>query len=104
MKQKQSVKDKVISVIKSDIEPIINSHGGKINIKSIEDGIVTITLTGNCNNCISAQITTEEIVKEKLIEKIGDEVKDVRLYREIDEELWDFAKKFLRGENNELAR
>lgn len=104
MENNLELKKKVISVINSDISPIIKSHGGKINIKSINNGVVTITLGGNCNNCISAQVTTQEIVKEKLIEKLGGEVKDVKLYSDIDDDIWDFAKKILRGENRELER
>lgn len=104
MKTKGEINDLIISTMEKEIEPIIASHGGRIIVKSIEDGIVTIALLGNCNKCPSAQITTEEVVKERLMEKFKDYIKDVRLYSDIDDELWEYAKKILRGEDCELER
>lgn len=89
---------RVEDFIKSKVEPIISSHGGKINIKSIENGIVTIALTGNCSYCPSAQITTEEIVKSRVVEEFKGEIIDVRLNTDISEEMWEYAKTFLRHE------
>lgn len=86
---------KVKKVIDDEIAPLIENHGGVINVKSIEGGIITITLSGNCNNCPSAQITTEEIVKEKLLQRLPEEVKDVKLYSEVSDDLWNFAKRIL---------
>ncbi|RVU54250.1 NifU family protein [Anaerosphaera multitolerans] len=86
---------KVKKVIDNEIAPVIESHGGVIDIKSIENGIVTITLSGSCNNCPAAQITTEEIVKEKLLQRLPEEVKDVKLSSEVSEDLWNFAKEIL---------
>ena len=94
------LRNDVERVILEDISPIIENHGGIINIKSIKDGIVTITLEGKCNNCPSAQITTEEIVKEKLIETLGEKIVDVKLHSEVSDELWDFAKKILNHEKS----
>lgn len=98
MKDQGDLIKKVIHVINHDISPIIRSHGGMIKLKSLKDGVVTITLGGNCNGCISAQVTAEEIVKAKLIEKLGDEIKRVSIYQDIDDQIWDFAKELLRGE------
>lgn len=89
---------RVEDFIKSKVEPIISFHGGKINIKSIEDGVVTIALAGNCSYCPSAQITTEEIVKSKVVEEFKGEIIDVRLYTDISDKMWEYAKTFLRHE------
>lgn len=85
-------------VILEDITPIIADHGGIINIKSIKNGVVTVTLSGKCSGCPSAQITTEEIIKKKLIEKLGKRIVDVSLYSEVSDELWNFVKKILNHE------
>jgi len=86
---------KISKVVDEDIAPIIETHGGVINIKSFENGVVTITLNGNCNNCPAAQITTEEVVKEKLLEAFPNDVKDVKLYAEVSDDIWNFAKTLL---------
>lgn len=98
------LQERIIQVISHDISPIIKTHGGEIIFKSYANGVVTITLGGNCNGCMSAQITAEQVVKEKLVEKLGDVIKEVVVSQEIDPELWNFAKKFLRGEENGLER
>ncbi len=102
MEDREDLRKKIIHVINHDIFPKIKAHGGFIKFKSLKDGVVTITLGGNCNGCISAQITAEEIVKEKLKEKLGDEIRGVKVYQDIDDQIWDFAKELLRGERSEL--
>lgn len=104
MNKEKDLIEKIIFVIENDISPIIGSHGGNIRFKSFKDGTVTITLGGNCRGCMSAQITAEEVVKEKLLEKIGNEIKKVSVYQEIDNEIWEFAKGILRGEKSGLER
>lgn len=83
-------------VLREYVKPIIYEHGGDIKIKSINDGVVMITLYGKCKGCPSAQITIEEIVKSRLLEKLGDKIKDVKLYSEVSDELWKYAKAILR--------
>ena len=104
MESQEDLRKKIIHVINNYISPKITAHGGFIKFKSLKDGVVTITLGGNCNGCISAQITAEEIVKEKLKEKLGDEIRGVKVYQDIDDQIWDFAKELLRGKENELER
>ena len=98
--EKSQFRDEVEKVIRNNVAPIINEHGGIINIKSIENGVVTVTLEGKCNGCPSSQITTEQIVKECLVKKLGDKIVDVKLYSEVSDELWNFAKTLLRHEHN----
>lgn len=90
--------EKIETFVKSDVLPYLSSHNGDIKIKSIKDKIVTITLLGNCSKCPLSQITFEEVVREKLMARFPDEIEDVRLYNEISDELWNFAKLCLEGE------
>lgn len=92
------LQERIERFIKREVLPELSSHGGDIKIKSINDKVVTITLLGNCSKCPLSQITFEDIVKEKLISEFHDEIEDVRLYNEVSEELWNFAKKCLKGE------
>lgn len=100
----ENLQKKVENFIKIKILPEISSHGGDIKIKSIKDKVVTITLLGNCSTCPLSQITFEDIVRQRLIEEFKDDIKDVRLYNEISDELWNFAKKCLKGENDGLKK
>lgn len=97
-----TLQSQIESFIKKEVLPQIASHGGDIKIKSIKDKVVTITLLGNCSKCPLSQITFEDIVKEKLLNEFQGQVEDVRLYNEISDELWNFAKKCLKGEKNGL--
>jgi hypothetical protein len=84
--------------IKINILPYISSHKGDIKIKSFKDKIVTITLLGNCSRCPLSQITFEEVIRQKLLEEFPNEIEDVRLYNEISDELWKYAKLCLEGD------
>lgn len=99
-----NLQERVEKFIKIKVLPEISSHGGDVKIKSIKDKVATITLLGNCSKCPLSQITFEDIVKEKLIQEFQDEIEDVRLYNEISDELWNFAKKCLKGENDGLKK
>lgn len=87
----------VKKVIDEDISPIISTHGGQIQLESVKDGVVTITLLGNCNGCPSAQITTEEIVKEILTQKLPNKIKNVVLSNGISDEMWRYAKNLIKN-------
>lgn len=87
-------KDILITVDK-DIRPYLRSHGGEIEVKSFEEGTLTVSLFGNCKNCLSAQYTFEDLIKKILEEKYPEEINEVVLYNDIDEDLWKFAKSIL---------
>ncbi len=91
-----NLKDEVDNIIQTDVLPVLQSHGGSIKVRSVQDKIVTITLLGNCSTCPLSQITTEELVQAKLKEKLGDRIEKVRLHAEVSDEMWDYAKKILR--------
>lgn len=94
-------KNKVEKIIEERVKPYILEHGGDIAVTKIEDGIVYITLYGNCQGCPSAQLTTESVVAERLKEELGDAVKDVILQAEISPDILEFAKNMLRRNHNE---
>lgn len=96
---RETFREDVERLVEQEIRPIILSHGGDIKVRSVEDGKVTVVLTGACQSCPAAQITTEEVVESKLREHLGDELVSVHLYGEVDPDVWSFAKKLL---NNEI--
>ncbi len=40
-----------------DVRPLVESHGGSLDVDSVVDGIVTVRLRGTCDGCPSADIT-----------------------------------------------
>lgn len=70
--------------------------GVDIVLKSIDNKIATIAFLGGCSNCPSVLNIFYDDLKYKIIEKFRDEILDVRLYKDIDDELWNCAKSILR--------
>lgn len=81
-------------VIEKDINPLLASHFGSAVLTKIVGGVVYIKMDGACATCPSAQITIEEVVKQKLMEKIP-EIEDVVLDTSVSEDLLEMAKKIL---------
>jgi Fe-S cluster biogenesis protein NfuA len=48
------------------ILPYIHSHGGRVEILGVEDGIVRLRLAGTCSGCSAAAITLQEGVEQAL--------------------------------------
>ena len=86
--------ERIEQVINEDVRPQLNTHNGDIYVERFEDGILYIKLLGQCSGCPSAIITTEDIVKKQIMDKIP-EVKDVVLNVQVSDELLDMAKMIL---------
>ncbi len=41
----------------AEVRPYFHSHGGDMEVASIEDGIVTLTMHGSCDGCTAATAT-----------------------------------------------
>lgn len=41
----------------AEIKPLVESHGGDIEIVSVEDGVVKVRMKGTCNGCASSSAT-----------------------------------------------
>lgn len=88
---------KIEEVLESQIRPMIRSHGGDIQFKDFEDGVVYVDLTGACAGCAAADLSTKGFVEDTLRAAIP-EVNSVELDHPASSELMDFARKILRGE------
>lgn len=91
------MEEQIKKILIEKVNPILGEHSGGAVMTKLEDGVVTVRLTGACSGCPSAQMTTEEIVKEILMEEIA-EVKDVRLDTSVSDDLIEMARKIMRGE------
>ena len=66
---------RVIAEAEADVEraleqvrPVVESHGGSVDVTAIVDGVVTVRLAGTCDGCPSADATLVHGVQTALIE------------------------------------
>ncbi|MES2614262.1 MAG: NifU family protein [Bdellovibrionota bacterium] len=57
--------------IEEKIAPGIMAHGGEVSIVSLNDGILTLLLSGSCGSC-SVQAYTSESISNFLLEEFPD--------------------------------
>jgi len=70
-------REKIEQVIRDDVAPRLESHGGGIELVSVaEDGTITVRLTGACGGCPGARMTLRGVV-EQLLRESGAEFKEV---------------------------
>jgi len=70
--------ESVKNIINKDIKPFIEADGGRINLKSVEDGIVLVELAGACSGCPGVVMTLKGGVERILQSKLP-EIKGVKL-------------------------
>ena len=68
----------VSNIIEKEIKPYIEADGGNIKLKSVDDGVVYVQLSGACAGCPGAAMTLKGGVERILKMKLSD-VKEVRL-------------------------
>lgn len=54
-----------------DVRPQLQSHGGDVELVSIEDGVAYVRLQGACNGCSMASVTMREGVEEALVSQVS---------------------------------
>ncbi|MGH9177438.1 MAG: NifU family protein [Acidimicrobiales bacterium] len=48
---------KAIEAAMAEVNPLVESHGGSIEVVAIEDGVVKVRMHGTCNGCASSSAT-----------------------------------------------
>jgi Fe-S cluster biogenesis protein NfuA len=54
------------------VRPYMESHGGDVELLSLQDGIATIRLRGSCRDCTASSVTLELAIKQALEEAAPD--------------------------------
>jgi Fe-S cluster biogenesis protein NfuA/nitrite reductase/ring-hydroxylating ferredoxin subunit len=65
------LEDRVRAALDS-VRPYMESHGGNVELLSLEDGIATIHLRGSCSDCAASAVTLELAIKQALEEAAPD--------------------------------
>ena len=65
------LEDRVQGALES-VRPYMESHGGDVELLSLEDGVARIRLRGSCSDCSASSVTLELAIKQALEEAAPD--------------------------------
>jgi Fe-S cluster biogenesis protein NfuA/nitrite reductase/ring-hydroxylating ferredoxin subunit len=54
------------------VRPYMESHGGDVQLLSLEEGVATLRLSGSCDGCAASSATLELAIKKALMESAPD--------------------------------
>ena len=54
------------------VRPYMESHGGNVELVSLEDGVARLALQGSCNGCSASRATLEQAIEQALAEHAPD--------------------------------
>ena len=60
-----SLEERVVQALDS-VRPFLASHGGNVQLISVEEGVVRLALEGSCNGCPSSAATLEHALREAI--------------------------------------
>jgi len=63
------MEEKVAAII-DEIRPMLQAHGGDIQLVGVEEGIVKVKLQGACAGCPGALMTLKAGVERRIKEKV----------------------------------
>jgi Fe-S cluster biogenesis protein NfuA len=66
-----SLEERVTQALDS-MRPFLASHGGNVELVSVEEGVARLRLEGSCNGCPSSAATLENALKEAIEEAAPD--------------------------------
>jgi Fe-S cluster biogenesis protein NfuA len=55
-----------------EVRPHLSSHGGNVELLSIEDGVIRLRLQGNCHGCPSSAVTLRQLIEQTIYESAPD--------------------------------
>ena len=89
MRTDKEVVAEIENLIKIQIQPSVEMHGGVVTLQSFENGVATMFMSGACSGCASStetlkmgiqQLLQHYIPEVKLVEGVDDEESEVQPY------------------------
>ena len=62
--------EQIEKILDERVRPQLALHGGNIQSLSCEEGVYRFRLLGQCAGCPSADLTTEELIQEELLQAV----------------------------------
>ena len=53
-----------------EVRPYVESHGGEVELLSVEDGVVRVRMSGSCHGCAGSEMTLRRGIEEALREHL----------------------------------
>jgi len=73
----QDIFDRVDEIFRKEVNPAIASHGGRVDLIDIEDGVVVVRMMGGCQGCGMANATLRNGI-EATLKRVIPEITGVR--------------------------
>lgn len=70
------IQRQVFDLIKTDINPLIASHGGFVDLDKVQNGVVYLKMGGGCQGCSAASMTLKMSIERIIYENVP-EVNDI---------------------------
>lgn len=86
--------EQIEQVLDGSVRPRLALHGGDIQSLSCEDGVYRFRLLGRCAGCPAADLTTEELIREELLQAVPG-LTQVVLVQQVSDSLLDQARAIL---------
>ncbi len=86
--------EQIEEILDERVRPQLALHGGNIQSLSCEEGVYRFRLLGQCAGCPSADLTTEELIQEELLQAVPG-LKQVVLVQQVSDSLIRQAKAIL---------
>lgn len=62
--------EEIEKVLDAYVRPLLQTHGGDLEVLSVEGGVVRFRLLGHCAGCAAADYTNEEIIQAELTQRV----------------------------------
>ncbi len=83
-------------VLDQYVRPLLRAHGGDMEVLELtDDGVLRFRLRGRCVGCPAADLTTEDLIRAEVTQRLP-QVRHVELVYEVSEELLQQARAILR--------
>ena len=64
------VSKSVAEVIESQVNPLVASHGGHVDLVGVDDGKAMIAFGGGCQGCVMVDVTLKEGIEVMITEGV----------------------------------
>lgn len=66
--------EKITAIVDTEIRPVLNMHGGDLELLDVKDNVVTIRYQGACGGCPGAAMGTLQMIQSVLQESYDPKV------------------------------
>ena len=85
---------RIEAILNEKVRPELAFHGGDVEVLDFDGGVLHVRLLGQCANCPSASLTTEQLIEAELHAALP-EVEQVVLVQQVSDELLSQARAIL---------